>query len=69
MQSYHFPLNTAALCVDCGMVGNCLSRCACCGSQSIIALAPIFDKPEQPSEYDVERVLCFMEEVFKCPSD
>ena len=58
----HFPLDRAALCVDCRQVGNSLSKCVCCGSHSLLALAPILDKPEQPSEYTVERVLFSVEQ-------
>ena len=37
----HFPLNTAALCEDCREVGSDLRCCACCGSRSLMALAPL----------------------------
>lgn len=65
MKAFHFPLNTAALCQDCHQVGSNLCACACCGSRSIMALAPLLNKPEQPSEYAIEHILYAIEEATK----
>ena len=52
----HFPLNTAALCEDCREVGSDLRCCACCGSRSLMALAPLLNR-EAVDGYAIERVL------------
>ena len=53
----HFPLNTAALCQDCSEVGDSLRRCACCGSRSLIALAPVLNREAPLGAYELERAL------------
>jgi len=47
-QLMHFSLNVAALCADCGEVGNRLDRCACCGSTALLALARVSGLGEIP---------------------
>jgi hypothetical protein len=51
----HFPLNTAALCQDCSEVGDSLRRCACCGSRSLIALAPVLNREAPLGAYELEQ--------------
>ena len=57
----HFPLNTAALCQDCSEVGDSLRRCACCGSRSLIALAPVLNREAPLGAYELEQSLWSVE--------
>jgi hypothetical protein len=57
----HFPLNTAALCQDCSEVGDSLRRCACCGSYSLMALAPILNREEPLGAYELEQAVWSVE--------
>ena len=57
----HFPLNTAALCQDCSEVGDSLRRCACCGSRSLIALAPVLNREAPLGAYELEQALWSVE--------
>jgi hypothetical protein len=61
----HFPLNTAALCLDCNAVGNSLRRCVCCGSYSVLALATVLNRETEdaPSDYELEQALWRMEQA------
>jgi hypothetical protein len=62
----HFPLSESALCQDCSEVGRSLSACTCCGSRSLLALAPLLNgRPQEPTAYDVERALWTMENANK----
>ena len=63
----HFPRSSSALCQDCDQIGDNLKACACCGSQSIIALAncaiaPTVNNSDTPSEYAIERALLRIEQ-------
>jgi hypothetical protein len=57
----HFPINTAALCQDCSEVGDSLSECVCCGSRSLIALAPVLNREVSLGAYELERALWSVE--------
>lgn len=59
----HFPLSTSALCQDCECVGNNLRECAACGSHSLMALAPLLNRCDDPtaSPERVQRALAAME--------
>jgi hypothetical protein len=63
----HFPLTTAALCEDCHEIGNNLRQCACCGSRSLLALAPVLDRQEikEPADYDVEQTIYELERTMR----
>ena len=50
----HFPLNAAALCQDCSQIGDSLKCCACCGSRSLMSLAPLLNR--EPSAQHLEPI-------------
>ena len=43
------PLDIAYLCVNCDSVGNQIERCASCGSEHLLVLRKILNRPSPPA--------------------
>lgn len=64
MKHTHFPVTTAFYCQDCAEVGTNSRECACCASRSLLSLANVLNRGDDPAVTPerVNRVLARLEQ-------